>query len=179
MKKFLAFVFTIISLGLAGCADEARHQLQQELQACEQSFEKASQDIKLLQEEAEGVLPVEFQAVELVASEKFEKAFSTADMLEAGSVVSDEYDRLMNKFYQELLDDITEEDREIVRQAQRDWITFRDSEMKLNRLLSKPRYGGGTMQPVLNIGNYMELVKERALDLYRHHMRVLPMEHQQ
>ncbi len=127
---------------------------------------------KVLNDAVSKNLPVEFRAADLIVSEKFEEAFTTVDIVNVTDESAKEYDRLMNAFYQKLLEKIDEKDQEIVRQSQRDWVKFRDSEMKLNGVLSQDKYGGGTIQSIYNNSNYMQLVKERALEIYNHYKRV-------
>ena len=61
------------------------------------------------------------------------------------------------------------EDQEILRQSQRNWITFRDGEIELIRKLAKEKYsGGGTIQGIIVGIDIQDLTKKRVIELYQH-----------
>jgi uncharacterized protein YecT (DUF1311 family) len=78
-----------------------------------------------------------------------------------------EYDKLLNKYYQLLLRSLNEEDKEILKKSQRNWIDFRDSELELNGVLMNDYYsGGGTIQRVFAAARVLELTRDRVIELY-------------
>lgn len=77
------------------------------------------------------------------------------------------YDVLLNKYYKMLLNRLEKNDREILVQAQRTWIQFRDNELKLNALLQKDQYsGGGSINILDQASATLTLTKNRVLELY-------------
>lgn len=79
------------------------------------------------------------------------------------------YDELLNKYYRKLLFKLDNADEEILKQAQRNWIEFRESEKELIRLLAEEKYSGGGSIQMINI-SYLsaELTKKRVLEIYEH-----------
>ena len=64
------------------------------------------------------------------------------------------------------------DDKKILIQAQKSWLAFRDSEMKLTETISKDEYsGGGTMQRLIDASQYMEMIKERTIKIFHHFTR--------
>lgn len=84
-----------------------------------------------------------------------------------------EYDILLNKYYKLLLKRLEDSDKEILKQAQRNWIQYRDSENKLNSLMSDEEYsGGGTIQGILYTSRDAEITKNRVFELYDYLSRI-------
>jgi len=82
------------------------------------------------------------------------------------------YDSLLNKYYKRLLALLKGNDKKILVQAQKAWLTFRDSETKLVYIISKPEYsGGGTMQQLTESSSYLAIIKNRTYDLFEHFVR--------
>lgn len=97
---------------------------------------------------------------------KLSTDYSTAGMVNAGSEMEGEYDKLLNKYYQILLARLDEKDKETLKQSQRNWIAFRDSERELNLLLTDQEYsGGGTIQSVISMSRSLELTKKRVFEI--------------
>ena len=94
--------------------------------------------------------------------------YSTMEMHQTLSFQMTEYDKLLNKYYRKLLDKLTEEDKVKVREAQRTWLKYRDSEFKINREIIAPNsyMGGGTMWPLVASGRSLDIIKERVFSLY-------------
>lgn len=76
------------------------------------------------------------------------------------------YDQLLNKYYQRLLKKINRNDRQILIEAQRSWLTYRDDEIKLIQLIREDEYsGGGSIQPIIFLDRKKELTKNRLFQL--------------
>ena len=76
------------------------------------------------------------------------------------------YDSLLNKYYQVLLSKLTAEDQLKLRESQRNWLKFRDSERELNGIISKDEYsGGGTIQSNLRAAGYCEITEKRLFEI--------------
>lgn len=104
--------------------------------------------------------------IERMCSKKMELDFSTAGMVQAINTLNSDYDKLLNKYYKMLNSRLTPADQAILKQSQRNWILFRDSEKNLIRILRADKYsGGGTLQNIFNASYVMELTKNRVLDI--------------
>jgi len=98
--------------------------------------------------------------------------WSTAGMRAATYDAAAKYDSLLNKYYKKLLAVLKQADKTILINAQKSWIAFRDSELKLNGVVGKDEYsGGGTMQQLIDADNYLDLVKQRTFQIYQHYIR--------
>lgn len=92
--------------------------------------------------------------------------YSTAGMVEASYDAEKEYDLLLNKYYQQLLKTLEVKDKPLLIEVQKNWLKYRDSERKMNGLLTEDKYsGGGTMQRIIYASAYLELTKKRVLEL--------------
>jgi len=113
-------------------------------------------------------------AIEQRRKMRMEINWSTAGLNNATYEAEREYDRLLNKYYQRLMDKLEPEDREVLRQSQRNWIVFRDSEHEVNQILTDWQYsGGGTIQTTISAGYYLEITQRRVIELYRYLGRMM------
>lgn len=113
-------------------------------------------------------------AIEKRREMKMDINWSTAGMNNATYEAEKEYDHLLNKYYQKLMRRLDKEDKLILRDAQRDWITFRDSEHEVIRMLTKTKYsGGGTIQTTISAAHYLEFTRSRVVELYRYLARMM------
>jgi uncharacterized protein YecT (DUF1311 family) len=95
--------------------------------------------------------------------------YSTAGMRTAVYEGAHQYDSLLNKYYKKLLAVLKPEDKKVLIQAQKAWITYRDSELKLVDVVSKDEYsGGGTVQLLTDASYYLEIIKNRTIEIYEH-----------
>lgn len=111
--------------------------------------------------------------IERMASEYMKIDFSTIGMSNSVNELNRQYDQLLNIYYQKLLAKLKDSDKEKLKQAQRNWIQFRDSELKLINLLSEDTYsGGGTIQTNRRSAQSLYLTKKRLIELYHYLMEV-------
>ncbi|MDD4636751.1 MAG: DUF1311 domain-containing protein [Bacteroidales bacterium] len=111
--------------------------------------------------------------IERIASEQMKIDFSTAGMSNAVNELNKQYDQLLNTYYQKLLAKLKDSDKELLKQAQRNWIQFRESELKLINLLSEDKYsGGGTIQTNRRSVQSLNLTKQRLIELVHYWMDV-------
>jgi uncharacterized protein YecT (DUF1311 family) len=104
--------------------------------------------------------------------EYIELDFSDFGMRDAGYKTAKLYDSLLNKYYKNLSTTLQGEDKKVLIQAQKAWITFRDSEFKLVETISKDEYsGGGTMQQLTEASEYLDLIKSRTIAIFDHYIR--------
>jgi uncharacterized protein YecT (DUF1311 family) len=94
---------------------------------------------------------------------------STIGMSETTSEETNKVDSLMNKYYNRLLNLLSNEDQIQLKEAQRAWLSFRDKEIKLIGTLRDPRYsGGGTIQSNIYCGLKNQLYKDRLISIFNH-----------
>ncbi len=151
---------------------EVTQAIQNEIQ---QDIEKKIPDLKK-RLEGEDRNPIEIAFI--LDTFRFERFFSKwieldyrdFGMRDACYITAELYDSLMNIYYKKLLITLKGNDKEILIQAQNAWIVFRDSNAKLIEILSGDEYGGGgTSSALSNASQYLEVVKDRTIDLYRHY----------
>ena len=110
--------------------------------------------------------------IEKLLWEKIDYDPSTGGMVRTLHEAEEQYDKLLNKYYQRLLKKLKEEDQEVLRETQRNWIQFRDSERKLNYLLAKMDYsGGGSIQSIFVADEYLSYTKKRVEEIYGYLLR--------
>lgn len=98
---------------------------------------------------------------------KLDIDYSTNGMVSSALDAGREYDKLLNKYYRQLLNSLNKEDKEILKKSQRNWIKFRDSELEMNETLTNDYYsGGGTIQRVFAASRVLEITKNRVLEIY-------------
>ncbi len=116
---------------------------------------------------------IEFQCdtfkIERLIAKRIDLDYSTSGMVEATYDAESEYDKLLNKYYTLLLKKLSNSDKEVLIQSQRNWIKLRDSENKLQNILSKEEYsGGGTIQRVIIATEYLGMTKGRVQILFNY-----------
>lgn len=83
------------------------------------------------------------------------------------------YDKLLNKYYSLLLKKLSKDDQLLLKESQRNWIKFRDSERKLSAELVADEYsGGGTIQQLIYSSWYADFTKRRVEELVDYLMRI-------
>ncbi len=103
---------------------------------------------------------------------KRRKDYSTMGMIDAANVAEAAYDKLLNKYYAILMNKLVEADKEVLRQTQRNWIKFRDSERNFSSLLSADLYTGGGSMHLVKVADYqLEITQKRVLELYTYLLR--------
>ena len=117
---------------------------------------------------------IEFQVdtfkIERFLSARLELFWTTAGMVDAVRDAEIAYDGLLNKYYKKLMTRLEPEDQETLRQAQRNWIKFRDAERELIDLLYSEKYtGGGTMYYILLVDDYLGITRRRVFELFHHY----------
>ncbi len=123
-------------------------------------------------------LTIEFEIdtfkIENIQRKRIEIDYSTAGMLKATYSAIDEYDILLNKYYKLLLNVLNDQDAEILRETQRNWIIFRDSEVKFIGVMSKEEYSdGGSIQSLIRAGRIFDITQKRVIDLFEYSRLVM------
>lgn len=148
-----------------------------------QEIQKESQKLRqeLLNKEnlydCDKQITVDFQIdtflIERLLNKRVSSDYSTAAMTQAAYDSEKEYDKLLNKYYQLLLKKLNDSDKELLKQSQRNWIRYRESERKLNSEISKDEYsGGGTIQQIFIADGYAQITKKRVIELFYYLSRI-------
>jgi len=108
--------------------------------------------------------------IEHLVSKRMDIDYSTAGMNTTLDERTKAYDVLLNKYYNKILKLLKPEDKKALISAQKSWIAYRDTEMKLIATLTKESYsGGGTIQSSIATGAYSDLVVNRTIELFRYY----------
>lgn len=100
--------------------------------------------------------------------------YSTSGMVRSTEESTRSYDRLLNKYYQKLIQRLESEDKEVLRRSQRNWIKFRDSEIKLNDLVSSWGYSeGGSDAYLFAKIREQSITENRLIEIYRYLTRIV------
>ena len=92
---------------------------------------------------------------------------STLGMNQATHRAEQAYDKLLNKYYKKLYNQFQGTDKEKLKNSQRNWIKFRDSEKEINYALYDEKYtGGGTIHKIFVANKSAEITKQRVIELY-------------
>lgn len=103
-------------------------------------------------------------------SKRMDIDYSTVGMNETIDEMTSAYDKLMNKYYNKLLNILKPEDKKILVNAQRAWLAYRDAEAKLIGTMTKEEYsGGGTIQSNIATGSYSDLVVKRTVEIFNYY----------
>ena len=88
---------------------------------------------------------------------------TTAGMIRCSYEEYDRWDQALNAAYKALLAGIAAPDKQAFREAQRQWIVFRDAEFRaIDAIFSRME---GTMYLPIRVSERVELVKARAIQL--------------
>jgi len=119
-------------------------------------FAPFSTEFAVAEEESVHPIDVEYER-------RIEADPSTSGMIDAGVWAAEEWDKLLNKNYNELMKNLSEGEQSKLRASQRKWIEYRDLEFAFNaEYWSKFQ---GTLYSVIPYDYQAEFVKTRALEL--------------
>ena len=182
--KLIKLIFLFLIATNFGFAQSPKEISDADLVKYKQEIQKES--LKLKQEllkkdyfsDFDKQVSIEFQIdtflIENLISKRTSIDYSTRGLIEAEYDSEVEYDKLLNKYYQSLLKKLIDSDKEILKQSQRNWIQYRDSERKLNINISKDEYsGGGTIQGLNVTCRDAEITKNRVIELFNYLSRFI------
>lgn len=110
---------------------------------------------------------VDTYRIDTLMARKINVDFSNQGMVQAMSDATVSYDKLLNKYYRMLFAKLSVADQEILKMTQRNWILYRDSEIKLINTLLKIEYAGvGLDQRLFAATDILDITKNRVVDLY-------------
>jgi uncharacterized protein YecT (DUF1311 family) len=94
---------------------------------------------------------------------------STMGMNQATRKAETAYDKLLNKYYKMLFDQLQGKDKETLKVSQRNWLKYRDSERSVNYSINNKDYtGGGTIHSIFVTNRNTDIVKQRVIELYHY-----------
>jgi uncharacterized protein YecT (DUF1311 family) len=111
--------------------------------------------VKGFSEEKEKKHPIDVWLEKCMEKENY----TTAGMLNCSSQALDKWDKELNRVYKELIKKLSPEEKELLKQSQRQWIKFRDAEFKW---ISGLYLGIGTNIPLEKMSIMLDIVKERV-----------------
>jgi uncharacterized protein YecT (DUF1311 family) len=176
------FLLFVLALARPVRAADPREVTDKELKAMKQQIEIEAQKLRreLAKKEYETdfarEVSSEYQVdafrIDELLKRRIDIDYSTEGMVTATYEAEDQYDDLLNKYYQKLLAKLSDEDKAVLKGSQKNWLQFRDSERELNALLTKEEYsGGGTIQRTIGSDCHLELTKARVKGLVDYLLR--------
>lgn len=108
--------------------------------------------------------------IEQMVVERISVDYSTMGMNITVDEKTSAYDKLMNKYYNKLLQLLKPEDKKVLISAQKAWLAYRDAESKLIWTMTKDEYsGGGSMQSNIATDSYSDLVVQRTIAIFNYY----------
>ena len=92
---------------------------------------------------------------------------TTIGMINCSSRAGEQWDKELNKNYNLLMSKLSADEKEKLKSAQKNWITYRDREMDFARTMYINMQG--TMWRMVIADRQTELTKQRALELKAYH----------
>lgn len=112
--------------------------------------------------------------IERMYDERTNIDYSTAGINEALEVKKEAYQRLITRYFDDLIRRLAPEDRKVLIAAQDAWTQFRRKEMVLmNTLAKEPYSGGGTIRSNIIQHHKAESMKSRAVELFTYYDTML------
>ena len=121
------------------------------------------------------VLEKEFRADTARVEEDYRNStdYTTIGMIEALNKREEGYDKLLNKYYKILMDNLGTKGKAALKATQRNWLKLRDSDKDLVSALHTEVYdkmGGGTIWGVVSAGARTDITRRRVIELYNYLM---------
>lgn len=91
------------------------------------------------------------------------KDTTTAGMVQCTDLAYRRWDEELNRQYRQLMARLSGSDQTVLRDAQRRWLAWRDTEFALIDALYRPMQG--TMYSPMQLADRLEIVKNRTLEL--------------
>ena len=102
--------------------------------------------------------------IEKELSRCLEESFSTANQRDCINKAYEDWDKLLNQTYQSLIKELSEESKIQLKESQRNWLKYRDTEFNfINKYYFQDKQG--TLNYVIADSKKMEIIKQRTLML--------------
>lgn len=178
MKKIFFLFFVAISINVFGqesrISKKDAIKMEAQIKTTVEKLRKSlSLEDNVYQSDQEVEFVVDTFTVELRQKLRIELDESTFGMITSTYQANQEYDKLLKKYYLKLIQKLDTKDSEVLKQAQENWIKFRDADQKLNQLLMNDKYsGGGSIQRIFAVSRSCELTKNRVMELFDYLNRI-------
>lgn len=99
--------------------------------------------------------------------------YTTMGMIQASNFSEQEYDKLLNKYYKILYNDLNDDGKKALKQTQLNWIKLRDSDKELVTAMRSQVYdemGGGTIWGIVAADARADITRQRVFELFRYIM---------
>jgi uncharacterized protein YecT (DUF1311 family) len=149
-----------------GLQKKLMQEIEKEVPALKQRLVKSKENMAVIE------FAIDTFRAERLMSKWIDLDYGDFGMRNAGYAAARQYDSLMNKYYKKLSSVLKGDDRKILVQAQKAWLSYRDKETKLVETISKDEYsGGGTMQQLTEASEFLNMIKNRTIVLFEHYIR--------
>lgn len=91
---------------------------------------------------------------------------SKMGMVQAIYAAAEDYDVLLNKYYQKLRNSLNSNGKSALLKAQKAWLAFRDADDELSGAAMPP---DGSMWRVVHASNHQERIKQRVIQLFNYY----------
>jgi uncharacterized protein YecT (DUF1311 family) len=140
-----------------------KQDVEKEIPAYTQKLKKLKHDAPLIEFE------VDTFRIESLVKKWIALNYADYSMKMAAYEGAKQYDILLNKYYRKLMAMLTANDKQKLIQAQKAWILYRDSELKLSQAVNSEGYSGGTIEGLIDASDYSELIKTRTVSLFQYY----------
>lgn len=109
--------------------------------------------------------------IEQRVSDMLHKDYTPEGLVKASVFLEQEYDNLLTRYYQMLLNKMREEDKNILIESQQNWKKYRDSEKKLLYTISSDTYtgeGGSFWAIPVATSTYADITRDRLINIYNY-----------
>jgi uncharacterized protein YecT (DUF1311 family) len=101
--------------------------------------------------------------IDIWQEDELKYAKTTEDILNVYSRAYEKWGRALNDTYQKLMQKIPAADRKLLRDSQRKWLAFKDSELKFMALHIQRQ--GGSLSRVITVQRRVALIRNRVIEL--------------
>jgi uncharacterized protein YecT (DUF1311 family) len=106
-----------------------------------------------------------------------ENDYSSPGMISAITEHTAGYDKLMNKYYNLLKSKLKPKDKAALTSAQKAWVSFRDKEEKVLKMMQDTTYSGNGAERIFDYYVGVDsLVQQRATELYQYYVTIIEEE---
>ena len=174
MKNLLLTALSFLLLMSASAQDDSEVDLVKLAQETKSASIRFKQEISEVEynSDFEKSISVSFRVdtflVEDFLMRRMEVDFSTMAMTDAFYQAENEYEKLINKYYQILYNKLNAEDKLTLKSAHDKWVSFKTAENDLTEKLAAEEYSGGGSYVIIGIAyENMLLNKSRATAYYQ------------
>ena len=152
---------------------EVREEADEYAASLKQQYDGTAGEFPRLSEEALKFSKDSF-SIERMYNKRTNIDYSTAGINEALTVKAEAYQRLINRYFEQMIRRLTQDDRKALIAAQDAWTHFLRKELELMNILAKAPYSdGGTIRSNIIQRHKAESTKSRAVMLFTYYDTLL------